>query len=155
MNRQLFKRSFKKTDEVILICPSCGYNSLKIDKTRFHSEFTALSKKIQESNDWEPEWLTSVFTTVFQCNNTRCQETVMCSGTGYVDWETEEDAHGEIEQNYYDYYSPKIFMPTIHFFKIPEKCPDSVKNSLVEAFSLTLHSLVLLLTKLELLLKTY
>ena len=140
MDRQLFKRSFKQTDDVIFPCPSCGHDSLKLDKTKFHSEDTALSKKMQESDDWEPEWLSSVFTTVFSCNNSNCQETVMCSGTGYVDWDAEENEHGEFEQQYYCFHTPKIFIPAINFFKIPEKCPDSVKNSLFEAFSLTLHS---------------
>ncbi|UBQ39279.1 DUF4145 domain-containing protein [Acinetobacter johnsonii] len=43
-------------------------------------------------------------------------------------------------QQYYSYYLPKLFIPTIHFFNIPEKCPDNVKSLLIEAFSLTLQS---------------
>ena len=140
MDRQLFKRPFKKTDDVIFPCPACGNHSLKLDETKFHSEDTAESKKMQESDYWEPEWLASVFTTVFSCNNSHCKETVICSGTGYVDWEPEENEHGEFEQEYYCFHTPKIFIPAMHFFKIPDKCPDSVKNSLLEAFSLTLHS---------------
>lgn len=106
MDRLLFKRSFKKTDDVIFPCPTCGNHSLKLDETKFHSEDSAQSKKMQESEYWEPEWLTSVFITVFSCNNSNCKEAVMCSGTGYVDWEQIENEYGEFEQEYYCSHTP-------------------------------------------------
>ncbi|HFG6897084.1 TPA: DUF4145 domain-containing protein [Acinetobacter baumannii] len=140
MDRNLYKKCFKQTDNITFPCPSCANLSLKLNSDKFFSEDTALSKKMQVDDYWEPEWLTSVFTTVLVCNNSDCIESVICSGIGSVDWEAEANEHGEMEQQYYSYYLPKIFIPTIHFFKIPEKCPDSVKLLLIEAFSLTLQS---------------
>ena len=141
MDRQLYKRYFKQTDNVTFPCPSCTNLSLKLNKDKFFAEDTASSKKMKADDDyWEPEWLTSVFTTVLICNNSDCAESVICSGIGSVDWEPEPNEHGEMEQQYYSYYLPKIFIPTIHFFNIPEKCPDNVKSLLIEAFSLTLQS---------------
>ncbi|ENU95471.1 hypothetical protein F970_01935 [Acinetobacter sp. CIP 102082] len=141
MDRQLFKKPFKQTDNVILPCPTCKGLSLKLDNTKFYAFDTALSRKIQESEeDWDFDWLSSVFTAVFICSNGACGEHVICSGTGFVDWEAEPNEHGELEQQYYCYYSPKTFIPPINFFNIPEKCPNSVKEPLIEAFSLTLQS---------------
>ncbi|WP_228143074.1 hypothetical protein [Acinetobacter sp. DSM 11652] len=117
---------------------------MKLINDKFFAEYTALSKKMQADDDyWEPEWLNSVFTTVLVCNNSDCAESVICSGIRSVDWElkpNEHNEHGEMEQQYCSFYLPKIFIPTIHFFNIPEKCPDSVNSLLIEAFSLTLQS---------------
>ena len=99
MDRQLYKRYFKQTDNVTFPCPSCTNLSLKLNKDKFFAEDTASSKKMKADDDyWEPEWLTSVFTTVLICNNSDCAESVICSGIGSVDWEPEPNEHGEMEQ---------------------------------------------------------
>ena len=51
MDRQLFKKPFKQTDNVILPCPTCKGLSLKLDNRKFYAFDTALSRKIQESEE--------------------------------------------------------------------------------------------------------
>lgn len=140
MDRKLLKKSFKQSDSVTLPCPTCGKLSLKLDNKKFYACDTAESIKIRQSEEWEFDWLTTVFTAVFTCNNSDCQEHVICSGTGYVEEDIGYDSNGDPEQQFNSYYSPKVFIPPIHFFNIPEKTPESVRNSLIQAFALTLQS---------------
>lgn len=140
MDKKLLKKSFKQTDSVTLPCPTCGKLSLKLDNKKFYECDTAESTKIRQSDEWEFDWLTTVFTVVFTCNNSDCQEHVICSGTGSVEEDIDYDSHGYPEQQFNSYYSAKVFIPPIHFFNIPEKTHEIVRNSLIEAFSLTLQS---------------
>lgn len=138
---KFFKRKFTLNDSVTYLCPTCNDFTLQLQPQKFHSEDTSGTKKMQASDDYyEPEYFSCVFSAVFICKNSKCKESVVCLGDGYVDFDEGVDSYGDYDRSYFNVYVPKVFMPTIHFFNIPEDCPESVKKPLIEAFSLTLKS---------------
>ncbi|MCU4547376.1 DUF4145 domain-containing protein [Acinetobacter pittii] len=138
---KFFKRKFTLNDSVTYLCPTCNDFTLQLQPQKFHSEDTSGTKKMQASDDYyEPEYFSCVFSAVFICKNSKCKESVVCLGDGYVDFDEGVDSYGDYIRSYFDVYVPKVFMPTIHFFNIPENCPETVKIPLIEAFSITLLS---------------
>ena len=92
---------------------------------------------------WEEEWISSIYTAIFVCQNSNCEEHVVSSVTGFVSQEpvfTQDDRYTYTTTEYVCFYNPKFFQPTLHFFKIPDNCPEEIRNPLLEAFSITLLS---------------
>lgn len=141
MTPKFFKKKFTLDDGVTYLFPTCSDFTLQLQPKKFHSEDTSGTKKMQASDDYyEPEFFSFVFSAIFICKNSKCKESVVCLGDGYVDFEENIDPYGNYDRSYFNVYVPKVFMPTIHFFNIPENCPETVKQPLIEAFSLTLNS---------------
>lgn len=141
MTPKFFKKKFTLDDGVTYLCPTCSDFTLQLQPKKFHSEETSGTKKMQASDDYyEPEFYSFIFSAIFICKNSKCKESVVCLGDGYIDFDENIDPYGNYDRSYFNVYVPKVFMPTIHFFNIPENCPKNVKQPLIEAFSLTLKS---------------
>lgn len=144
MDRQLFKRSFTKDEGITFPCPTCGNFSLQLDKSKFHTSNSAASRKMmKELSYWEDEWVSYIYTAIFVCQNSNCEEHVVSSGTGSVSQEpifTQDDRYTYTTTEYVCFYDPKFFQPALHFFKIPDNCPEDIRTPLLEAFSITLLS---------------
>ena len=144
MDRQLFKRPFTIDEGITFTCPTCGNFSLQLDKSKFHTSDSSSSRKMmKEESYWEEEWISSIYTAIFVCQNSNCEEHVVSSGTGFVSQEpvfTQDDRYTYTTTEYVCFYNPKFFQPTLHFFKIPDNCPEEIRNPLLEAFSITLLS---------------
>lgn len=140
MDKFLIGKPFKLNDYITYPCPKCGRNSLKHDKEKFLSRQTADSLDAIDHIAFDPEWIEEIFTSLLICENHECNEVVVCSGKGHVGFEIIINEHNEQEQEYFSYYTPKIFIPTLQYIEIPEECPAQVYNNLQEAFSLTLLS---------------
>ncbi|EKN4914269.1 DUF4145 domain-containing protein [Yersinia enterocolitica] len=140
MDKYLIGKAFRLDSYTTYPCPSCGKDSLKHDKNKFHFQQTASSLKNQYNDYWDPEWIEEIFTSILICEDPKCKEVVACSGVGGVDWEILINERGDQEQDFFSYYIPKTFTPTLKYINIPKECPDSVKDNLNEAFSLTLLS---------------
>ena len=130
------KRHFNVDSKIEWNCPNCKSNSLKIIKEDFKSEETAESKEFRSKNDdWEVEWIKLTFNGKLLCKN--CDENIFFVGTGnpehngYYDYELDE--HNE---EYVEHFTPTFFQPTINVFEIPEKCPNSIKNEIIDSFKL-------------------
>ena len=144
MDRQLFKRPFTTDEGATFTCPTCRNFSLQLDKSKFHTSNSSSSRKMmKEDSYWEEEWISSIYTAIFVCQNSNCEEHVISSGTGFVSEEpvfTQDDRYTYTTTEYVCFYNPKFFQPTLQFFKIPDNCPEEIKNPLLEAFSITLLS---------------
>lgn len=143
MDRQLFKRPFDLDSGVTYNCPTCGKHSLQLDQTKFYASETSSTRKMLKEDYWEDDWRTSVYTAILICRNTACEEHVISSGTGFVSEEpvfTSDDRYTYTRSEYVCLYEAKFFQPTLHFFPISPNCPEDIKISLLEAFSITLLS---------------
>lgn len=140
MDKFSFGKPFKLNDYVIYPCPGCGRSSLKLDKETFNARVTGESHSIIEFLGFETELIKEVFTSVLVCENHECEEVVVCSGTGHVEMDIAVNERGEQIQEYFSYYTPKVFIPTLQYIDIPTECPSEVCENLQEAFSLTLLS---------------
>lgn len=131
---------FRENDYVIYPCPRCGKLSLKHDAKTLVTKETSISQKSRNDYGWEPEWIEMIFSSWFVCEDKACEETVVCSGKAFVDYEIEEDEEGYPSQQFYNYYAPITFVPNLKYLDIPRLCPDTVTLNLNEAFQITLLS---------------
>jgi len=139
MDRKILKRPFTKERAPDWICPKCHKGVLRIKPETFHSEELAHSR--DHSHDMcEPEWIEYVYSCLLYCTNDNCKEVVASAGTGSVDWSVGEDEHGNPEQVYEDYFSPKHFEPALKIITIPEECPEEVAEPIDESFGLVFSS---------------
>jgi len=126
---------FTQSMEVEWPCPECGQKTLQIDKVNFKSE-SVLKCRRAHGEDWfEPEMDETVFSCMAHCSRSSCGEVVVCIGKGgwEVDWDYENNS-----REYYSWYEPMSFIPTLHPFALPGKCPGEITGPLTASFSVYL-----------------
>ncbi|HAV2807928.1 DUF4145 domain-containing protein [Acinetobacter baumannii] len=142
-----FLKSYRKEDDIPFNCPECKRPTLNLDQTTWLQNEQVSSVLERKQNDYfEPEWVKYTFTGTFKCMNQKCGEIVVASGSGsvieeYTGYYVDEYGYASpCEREYVDTFYPKFFYPTLHFFTIPEKTPEDIKQIIIEAFSLTPNS---------------
>lgn len=127
------KSSFTKKSIPDWTCPYCKKAILKFDT--FKSEESALSKSWHSHEDWEPEYIQYSFTGSLNCPS--CNEFVAFLGNGREEFNHYYDEyHKEYIEENYSSFTPKFFYPTLQLFKIPDNCPDEIKNVINDSFAL-------------------
>lgn len=136
MDRTVFQLPFTEQHVPKWPCPKCGTGHLGlIPKTLAHKE-TPESKRDQDHEAWEPDWIRYVFSCVFECTNADCKEVVACCGDGKVDYfEYEDEDHG-FAQSSDDRFTPRYFTPSLVLMDIPTKCPPEAEAHLNASFAL-------------------
>lgn len=117
-------------------CPQCGSGKLALDPKMLLHEETAESARERGDEDWEPEWICYVFSSIFKCSNSQCGAAVSCCGDGRVTIVEAEDEKFGWVQSTEDVFTPKYFEPPLVLMDIPDTCPFDVSAHLYEAFSL-------------------
>lgn len=117
-------------------CPTCKNGHLTLAKEDLLFEETTESKSSHNDPEWEPYWISYMFSAVLRCNNSKCRDIVSTCGKGYV-----EESMMPIDDNEWayvanDYFIPEHFSPPLAIFQIVDSCPDSVKKEIVNSFSL-------------------
>ncbi len=141
INRKLYKGYFTQEYMSKWRCPTCNNSALKVQQDKFiqeHNSATAMNY----DKEWfvVPEMIEYTFTAMLLCTNPTCKEVVTCSGNGCVETEYYYENNGDTGRNYVNYYKPSFFYPSLHLFQIPEKTPESVKNSILSSFSLVFNN---------------
>lgn len=142
-----FLKGFHKDDGIPFNCPECGKNTLCLDQDSWFQKERVSSVLEREHIDvFEAEWVKYSYTGSFKCLNPKCGEVVITSGSGsvieeYTDYCLDEDGYpGPCASEYRDIFFPKYFYPALSLFDIPEKVPEDIKETIIEAFSLTPNS---------------
>jgi hypothetical protein len=118
------------------ICAKCRKGFLTIDKKSMVSVETPESIRNKQHEEWEPDWIRSIFSCVFQCNNPMCRQPVSCCGSGRVNqYEYEDEDNGWVQETE-DVFTPQYFHPPLILMDIPSKCPKEVSQHLYESFAL-------------------
>ena len=117
-------------------CPVCQVGHLTLAKESLVNKETAESKKDQTHDDWEPDWIRSVFACVFVCSDSGCASPVACSGSGRVDSFEYEDEEFGLAQQSEELYAPMHFNPPLVLMDIPKKCVAAVADQVRESFKL-------------------
>lgn len=86
------------------------------------------SKREHSHDAWEPEWITSVFCAVLDCQ--ACGRLSTVAGRASVE-ESYDHEHGRC---YDTVYSPQVFTRPPAIFPVSENLPDAVNDQLVRAF---------------------
>ena len=129
-NTSFRERIFKDKFPLKYRCSCCGDGVLKFKSGTFFSTETVESRNAQSHDEWEPDWISYVFSGGLICQS--CGSPFYVSGTGTVE-EQWDDVEGQI---HYDVFYPLFFVPTIHLFNIPINTPAQVKKIIESAFSL-------------------
>lgn len=132
MNRALWTSYITADRCPAWICPVCRIGILTLTEKTLAEEETVDSKRAHSHEEWDYDWVSSVFTAWAHCNNRSCKQTFAISGTG-----TLEPCYGpDGETGYENAYYPKACLPMLDIFEFAEGCPDDVGKEMRAAFSL-------------------
>ncbi len=128
--------SFTLDSKIKWPCPSCGNTSLSIKKDNLHYEYTAETQEmVSREQTWDDEWLKYTFSGFLHCRS--CSEFIAVSGSGQIIQLFHFDKiTGEQHDIYAINFEPSYFHPPLHIFPIPEKCPETLKDRIVDTFKL-------------------
>jgi hypothetical protein len=139
IDRKSYRSPFKKGHSPEWLCPTCGKGSLKIKKDTFHSEELRNSRD-HTHEEWDPEWISSVYACLFYCTNDNCKEVVASTGICQVVCDDEDDYLGNPVQVYNERFYPKYNTPPLRIITLPANCPTSISESIEESFYLFIAS---------------
>ena len=127
------KQYFDENSKIEWPCPHCKGNSLELKKDKLFAGETAKSQKFRAASG--EDWLTMNFSGVIECKN--CNESISFTGTGTV------ERFGYYDEEVEDFireaclvFTPTFFQPALHIFQIPKKCPDKLKEEIIDSFKL-------------------
>lgn len=128
-------RAFFKNMQVEWPCPACGQKTLQILRESFTLNDT-LDTRVNSHEIWfEPEMHSSVFSCMASCSRAQCGEVVACvgnSGWEHQGWDEESP------DEYYQWYTPVSFFPSLHPFGLPVQCPEEIAKPIEASFSIFL-----------------
>lgn len=134
-------RSFTLDTAEVLICPTCKCKTLELQPDSIFETELSQSKAHSQLDDFELEWSSFIYNAQYKCLNTKCKEIVLSTGTSEYSMEPQFDWRGEYEGTYPEkYYTPKIYMPELNLFEIPEKTPREVTKLIKQAFAIFFQS---------------
>lgn len=136
MDRKLYKLPFTKNGMSRYQCPTCNKGVLKIIPDTLQSKETKASRRNQNHPAWDPEWITIIYSCLFECANPDCKEIVSSSGKGGVEEECFYNEMGEPDRNYEKYFKPEYFTPHLKIFHTPKGTPEGVEEEIHKSFSL-------------------
>lgn len=134
IDRKLWDINFPKYGFPIWTCSKCNTGIFEIVNDTFHSVNNGTSE-VSKNEDWfDIEMYSLRFCSVLRCNNNKCKESAILTGTGYV--EEEYDHRSDHGSTYIEYFAPKYCSPPPAVFKIPEKTPDIIADEILQSFSI-------------------
>lgn len=136
MDRSLYKYNFTRTNTPDWMCPTCKKGILRIVDDSFKTVETRDSRTAHSHPNWEPCFVTNIYSCLLQCNNEQCQEIVASTGGGSTDIEDFYNKHGHQDQRYVEHFRPTFFEPALVIIDIPASCPAEVAEPLKESFRL-------------------
>jgi hypothetical protein len=122
--------TFSRNDPPVLVCPTCGKSTLRLDSESVLTAETKRSARNREHDAWEPEWTAERFIALFRCADSKCGEVVAVSGNVAV--EPTVDEEGEL--NYEGMLEPKSMWPPPPIIRLPDGLPPAVRLELELAF---------------------
>jgi len=139
MDRKVFKQQFTLKHTPDWECPTCSKGTLKVIPKSFHHH-EIKSSRFHDYEHWDPEYIEYVYSTLLECTNPACKETVASSGVGTVGQYYAYDEHGDPEVEYSDFFKPRCFEPPLKVLSSPQETPPSVVLLLEESFRLLFSS---------------
>lgn len=136
MDRKIYKLPFTKNGVSRYQCPTCTKGLLKIKSDTLNKQETKESRSGHDHPGWDPEWITYIYSCLFECTNPDCKDIVSSSGKGRVEEEYFYDEHGQQDRVYEEYFSPEFFTPHLKLFNVPKGTPENVEKEINKSFSL-------------------
>lgn len=118
---------FKHSEWPDALCPACEIGALRADTAAEH-EGTA-SSNARTHEEWDPEWISGLFTCVLRCQRSTCQEIVAAMGR----WKVREEYEAYGPPEYEKFYLLEMTTPPLPIIRIPASCPSPVRESVHRA----------------------
>jgi len=137
MNRDLWKNlKLKRGVSPELTCPTCNKgNLLPITDSLKYTE-TKESKSLHNYEDWDHNWISYRFTLHLKCDNTKCEDIVICSGTGYEDYDMH---YNQKNDDWYEVtvsiFTPLYFIPALKIIPLNSSYPKEIVVELENSFA--------------------
>lgn len=138
-DKKSYLEGFQKEDSIPFPCPFCERASLSLKKDSWYQYDQGQYLKKDECCDPVDD-VSLAFNAVYQCSNSKCEQEIFSSGTGFVYEDHVDNGYGDYQPQYNQYYQPRFFQPTVHFFKIPINTPYKTRAAIELSFSLVLQS---------------
>jgi hypothetical protein len=116
-------------------CPTCKRGILEV-KEKLKVEETAETLNSHDHPEYDYEWVTYTIFGALNCNNSRCSETVIISGTGKYDEYSYNDDYGQYQQQFYISFKPIFIYPSLNIFNVNHSVPIQVSQMLSNSFAL-------------------
>jgi ssDNA-binding Zn-finger/Zn-ribbon topoisomerase 1 len=136
MDRQVFKLPFTTQRGTNYQCPTCGKGNLIIKEGTFHQRQTKSTLDSQDHPEYSNDWDETIYSCLFECSNTACNDVIASSGRGRVEEEYDIFDDGSWGRVFETWYFPKIFTPNLKVFICPEGTPEDVEGEIDKSFSL-------------------
>ena len=117
-------------------CPTCSIGLLELNDASLKVELNAESLAFQDHYGHEPEYDQHTICFHLRCNNKKCCESVMATGSGGTELEQYYLDNGDTHSQYNIIYNPQYFHPHLKIFNAPEAMPEVIENMLNKSFSL-------------------
>lgn len=85
MDRDLYKKQFRKGNTPEWTCPNCKKSVLRCKKDTFNYFETAGSKISHSHEAFEYHWVHFVYSCILECSDSQCKEVVTNLGVGYYE----------------------------------------------------------------------
>ncbi|WP_445772905.1 DUF4145 domain-containing protein [Shewanella sp.] len=116
-------------------CPTCKRGILEL-KGDLSIEETADTLTSHNHPEFDYAWVTYTITGTLKCNNARCCETVVVTGTGQHDEYSYYDGNGLQYEDCITSFKPIFFYPPVNIFKVSTNVPDEITQMLGKSFAL-------------------
>lgn len=136
MDRTPFQLPFTEKQVPKWPCPKCRVGHFALSPKTLVQKETPESLKEHGHEAWEPCWIRSVFSCIFECTNADCKKLLACCGEGRVDFFEYEDEEFGWSQYSEELFTPRYFNPPLVLMDIPAGCPESVIEHLTKSFAL-------------------
>ncbi len=108
-------------------CPACLNASLVLVQGSFTTRDTSDSLRHRGEDWYTEEDDREVFCCMLECSRAECRESVAVTGTGRGQVDVDEQMR---KVGWYTRYRAVSFVPPLPIFRVPEACPEDIKNQL-------------------------
>jgi len=147
IDRELWSKTFTENSFPAWICSTCFKGVIRPVKNGFSSAETFDSLKEHGDPQWEPDWILLRCVALLKCSNPDCREIITMIGTGSVETMMTLDSKGSYDPEPIEIFKPIYFDPPLFPFQLPRKCPNDVKEMIIDSFRLFLSDPDLLAIK--------
>ncbi|MHC4269060.1 MAG: DUF4145 domain-containing protein [Planctomycetota bacterium] len=138
VDRELWEKTFTKNSFPAWICPTCFKGVIRPVKNSFLSDETSDSLEAHDHPAWGPEWISLKCVVLLKCSNPDCRETITMIGKGSVEEMLGYDFDGNTKHETIESFEPIYFDPPLFPFQLPSKCPNDIKEMVIDSFRLFL-----------------
>ncbi|WP_297893011.1 DUF4145 domain-containing protein [Shewanella sp.] len=132
---EFIKESFSINSFPQWTCPTCMRGILEV-VGELKAEETAETLNSHDHPGFDYEWVNYTVLGTLKCNNSRCSEKVVMSGTGRQEEACYIAPNGEYKEMSYFIIKPIFMHPPINIFSVNQTVPKKISQMLVKSFAL-------------------